>query len=1125
MANRPKRSKRTVAGSETLEMRSGSVLTSMEQRRAWFRKQIFTGDASCILHNASVGNLTLFSKKSSFCYSDFYKIDSKNGQSLENNHYHHCSSMRLANRNHFPCQSLVLLILLMSTRVSAQQMDFKLTTYGQSQGLENTMVQSFMQDKKGLLWLGTMEGLSCFDGYRFRMYRNKIDDSNSMSSNYITALAEDKNGLIWIGYAQGGVTSFNPGSGEFRNYTLFDQNNKKYPAEDIRMIFVDSENDIWISMHTHGFMRLDRVTGRCAHFSLVSANVPLNDRKRLYDHVSGIVEKEKGKFWMATADGLYHFDKRTAQLAAIPIPIPVENFIRSDLFIGIQADGDKLWMNSWAGGISSYDTKTKTWNNYKYNPGRISGTSNIVYGMVQRGRDTIWVATSNDGGFGYFLKSKKRFHFYEDKLEGGEQLPAGEFYGLWSDRSANIWASHESGLIKIRKENRKFIFHNLPVRKSDNGAMYVVNNLFENEKFKIIGTAYADGLHVENKLTGEQKTLAFKHDLDEGFLIVKDVFEDSRGTIWVATRDYIFLFDQDSMTLKEIPQPPSFDGTANSSNLYQRFCEDRTGKIWIVTRKNGLFSFNPGNMKYEHYAPSQKGRFYIPVSGLNAMTLDKFGHIWIGGNNGYLAYLNFRTSEFVRISEKSLGKAAGHHVQALLADKKGVIWVGTHAGLLSYEFRKTGPEQTCMLTAEHGLKGGIVTDLCEDLSGMIWCITNSSLCVLRPENHTITTFGESDGIKYAHTGSRLVLTASGKIRFSLARGYYEFDPGFLKVRRSKVPVVVTAFKVNDQERYFGEEIARQGRVSLKPDENRISFDFAAIDLVQAEKQHYAYMLEGVDDHWINSGSRRYVSYTNLPGGDYKFMIRASSVDEDWKAPTVIMPVYIETVFYKQWWFRGLMLLVTGTVIYLIFRYRIRQEQKIFSLESRANSLEKEKAMVMYDSLKQQLNPHFLFNSLASLSSLIRIDQLRAGEFLEGMSKTYRYILKNRDNELVPLASELQFTETYIKLQKTRFKEGLQVNISIDPEYIHWKIAPVTLQNLIENAIKHNVITSEEPLVIDILTENAKLVVRNKLQKKKFVETSNRKGLANMNSMYQYLTDRTIEIIEDKLFFTVKIPLI
>ena len=195
------------------------------------------------------------------------------------------------------------------------------------------------------------------------------------------------------------------------------------------------------------------------------------------------------------------------------------------------------------------------------------------------------------------------------------------------------------------------------------------------------------------------------------------------------------------------------------------------------------------------------------------------------------------------------------------------------------------------------------------------------------------------------------------------------------------------------------------------------------------------------------------------------------------------------------------------------------------LSGKAAALEKEKALVMYESLKQHLNPHFLFNSLTSLSSLIRFDQKHAVDFLDGLSKIYRYILKSRDREIVPLAEEVKFVETFIHLQKTRFENGLEVNIKIPEAYYNYKIAPVTLQNLIENAIKHNIIDVDAPLVIDIYTEDEYLVTRNNLQKKNFVETSNKQGLVNLKSLYNYLSAKPIVIEENEQYFFVKIPLI
>src|SRR5205823_11581550 len=122
-------------------------------------------------------------------------------------------------------------------------------------------------------------------------------------------------------------------------------------------------------------------------------------------------------------------------------------------------------------------------------------------------------------------------------------------------------------------------------------------------------------------------------------------------------------------------------------------------------------------------------------------------------------------------------------------------------------------------------------------------------------------------------------------------------------------------------------------------------------------------------------------------------------------------------------------IISGLVAF--FRYRINHRERILVLQAKAQMLEKEKALVMYESLKQQLNPHFLFNSLTSLSSLILQDQKVAKQFLDQMSKIYRYILKNRDNELVPLIEDVKLAEVYTKLQQTRFRGGLQVNINID----------------------------------------------------------------------------------------------
>jgi sensor histidine kinase YesM len=242
------------------------------------------------------------------------------------------------------------------------------------------------------------------------------------------------------------------------------------------------------------------------------------------------------------------------------------------------------------------------------------------------------------------------------------------------------------------------------------------------------------------------------------------------------------------------------------------------------------------------------------------------------------------------------------------------------------------------------------------------------------------------------------------------------------------------------------------------------------------------IVEPFDQDWIYT-SKREVNYTKVPAGDYTFRYKIITDNPDWNVPEKSVRIFISQVFYKTWWFIALLAGLIGAGIISLFRYRLLHRENILVLKNKAQLLEKEKTLVMYENLKQHLNPRFLFNSLTSLSSLIRMDQEMAGDFLEKMSKVYRYILKNRDNETVPLSEELNFVNMFIQLQKTRFGNSLEVKISIDEETMYRKVPPVTLQNLVENAIKHNVADVDSPLVIEIYTEPDYLVVRNNLQQK------------------------------------------
>ena len=189
------------------------------------------------------------------------------------------------------------------------------------------------------------------------------------------------------------------------------------------------------------------------------------------------------------------------------------------------------------------------------------------------------------------------------------------------------------------------------------------------------------------------------------------------------------------------------------------------------------------------------------------------------------------------------------------------------------------------------------------------------------------------------------------------------------------------------------------------------------------------------------------------------------------------------------------------------------------------NMQREQAIVKYDALKNQLNPHFLFNALTSLNSLIFENQQLASDFLQQLSKVYRYVLQNKEKETVSLSTELDFISHYIFLLKTRFGNGIEFQIGLPEKVKEKEIVPVTLQILIENAMKHNVVSNEAPLRISISIDDKYLDIVNSVNKKTQVESSNKQGLENLRSLYQYLTDKSIEIVETDSLFQVRIPLI
>jgi sensor histidine kinase YesM len=241
-----------------------------------------------------------------------------------------------------------------------------------------------------------------------------------------------------------------------------------------------------------------------------------------------------------------------------------------------------------------------------------------------------------------------------------------------------------------------------------------------------------------------------------------------------------------------------------------------------------------------------------------------------------------------------------------------------------------------------------------------------------------------------------------------------------------------------------------------------------------------------------------------------------------------MPSFVDKRFLTL-----LYMLVLFVLLFLNFSfyaYRFFQEWKQSSeektrLKLEAEKLEREKALMQYHHLRNQVNPHFLFNTLTSLDGLIVTDPELASQFVRHLSKVYRYVLEHSENEVVSLQLELEFIQHYMAILQMKFGKGIQFTVNVSDRAKEKGVAMVTLQMLIDNAIKHNIIRAATPLCITITDDDGFLTVKNNKQVRKQLELSTKNGLRHLCTLYHYISSIDVEVVETDEFFEVKLPLL
>lgn len=988
-------------------------------------------------------------------------------------------------------------------------------------------IYTMFQDSRGLVWILSTQGLIQYDGYEFKFFRHDKNNPQSIANSLALRICEDSKGKLWFGLISGGLSCYNPFTNTFKNYST-----KSIMAESndvVHSLFVDSNDEIWFNIGQKGLSHLNKENGTFETFPVVTADRCPNtkpDKIPLHNFLMDIEARDDDNLWLGTPEGLFSFNKKTKEITVMR-PKYSKNLHHDVYNAGIiNKVGSNIWIGGWGSGIQCYDTLTGAWTDYSLLlPGEISSVSNLITGMVKKDDDEFWIA-SGDKGLTTFNIKTRSFHYLKND-SAYSYLPKIGAHLVFTDNQNNLYAIFYDKIFFFRQKPNLFREYKVPSYPQKNSGLPSVNDIFleRSNRFLYAGTSWSDGIIIYDRGTNTSKTATLY--LDNKKLEIQDplqFLERDSTSVWLLTYDRLYIYYYLTGKVVLPPQPPLLN-PQRSNNAYM--CMEKEGNdiLWLGTNYNGAIRYNIMSGQVQSFGKNDQDTGQIATKYVHLLHIDRKNYLWYGNSrSSILARYDIRSgkSTFYDKDGNTCIRSKSVSTYSLYSDSN-YVFACTNSGLMIFDISSNDAKLVRKVDSENGFTSDHIYMIAKENDSIFWMNTVYGIVKYNLNNSHYEIIDNDDGLK-----SKIIHSLNlnkGYIIIGGPGAFYEYLPHIKKAETKAIAPVLTSFKINGAGINFNLPLSLGKKIIIEPGYKYFTVSYASLDYANTSEIRYSYMLEGFHRSWIDAGDIRNTTFSNLSGGNYMLKLRSTIDNGISFSDVTLIPVHIETIYYETWWFKLLTGMFIGSIILLFYRYRAAKERAIMELNNRAQLLEKEKSVVQYENLRQQLNPHFLFNSLTSLSSLISTQPKIAQQFVDRMSKIYRYILKSNESEIVSLVNELNFADTYVKLQQTRFSSGFEVNINVSEEFHHRKIVPVTIQNLVENAIKHNIIEEESPLVIDVYVEDDYLVVKNNLQKKAIVETSNKHGLNQMKSLYKYLSDKSILVNETEKFFEIKIPLI
>jgi ligand-binding sensor domain-containing protein len=895
---------------------------------------------------------------------------------------------------------------------------------------DNVVVKT-VKDKNGFLWIATHNGLSRFDGLKFKNYTHNPADSNSLRSIWISDLLIDEQQTLWAS-TEWGLCYFEPAKDRF--VYINDKAN-------IQLVYKmplcsDTKNTIWIAAED-GLKKVNCITKKYTNTSLVRIADPQFIVK---DNAGNLIIGTRGRGLLK-----YNIVSNTYKLLS-PKNLPtVTHYMGACLYEG------NVWIASEEGLLLLNNDETTI----PYTNGGESLKGDLITQLMSVspfvagvGKDYLICGTYDKKLFLFDIKQKIFTQEWTSNTSNPEGFISSIVYGLY-ENDHTLWIGTDRGLNQLNLENQQqqsfyvsalLAKENLPLVKK-----VIANKALDDSKIWLIPQQPYNGVVFYNRAI-QQIMQEWNTNKTGNGKKYSDIIHSKFGNTIIASRDSaIDFFSEINGQIKTIQLADKINCITEDDNGNLWIGADN-GLIFVNARTNAVTVFQSTFTGSDVEKNAYGGKF--PIAALKITTDNK---IWIANGKYGLFSFDITSKKFtahrqiVNSTFSTLNRCSSLEITA-----QDSIWVGNMSGLSCYI-----PSQNKFINfdAANGLKSTYIYSIVKDSENNIWARGNADVFYFNTTTKKIISTKLHPGSDVFSYNQRLSIEGNSLLLGHEA-GFTVFNAtDFVKPITTKPLLKILSYKSKDGVFFLGSD-SNISQLNFKYYENQIGFDFAAIEYNYPEEIEYWYKLEGLEKDFINGGDNRTVAYNNLPHGKYRFAVYALNKHSNMKSDIAFFAFTIKPAFWQRWWFWPLLGLLFVLGVVYVARKRvaaIRQKEK------QKTAVNKAMAELETKMFRSQMNPHFIFNSLNSIQKYIWENKEEdAAEYLARFAKLIRAILENSRKETIPLYEEIEVMKLYIELEHRRSNAHFDYSIKVseDMDIQNIAIPPLLMQPFIENAIWH-----------------------------------------------------------------------